>query len=154
MSRRTVVLPEYVDEAQDIHSGKRLNSGQITDLPAPSWDRNLEYSPGRTWVAKDEKLHPSIIRRGDVDEWVSPSIGWFRQALYDPRLDPNWMLHPNVIGNMAIVADDGKPDGSAWYIGYIDVVTGKVNLWSGDENDEQAMADNYPFSGAFLHYKP
>lgn len=159
---RHVVRPESLGEAFSVIDGTMENIGQMTDLPAPTYDPNEEFDQGHRWTAKDETFPPTLIYRRDKGEWVNPSIGWMRQALYDPRLDPEWLLWPNLLGNLGICAyvekweestveNVGMVDhGTSWYIGYIDVVTGKVHLWDGDESKLQDFADNYPFRGAVL----
>ena len=99
--------------------------------------------------------HPSVIRRVDVGEWQSPLLGWMRGALADPRLDPAWEVWPTPLGNLALLRPGhsyepyrGKAVETRYYCGYIDVVTGKVELYAGDaegDNAMQAFADNYPF---------
>lgn len=154
---RHVVRPDAVNQALQVTDGETENTGQVTDLPAPTYDPNLEFDQGHRWTANDEEFPPTIIYRRDQKEWVNPSIGWMRQALYDPRLNPEWLIWPNMLGNLGICGYEAKwvngyDHGTSWYIGYIDVVTGKVHLWDGDESKLQDFADNYPFRGAMIQW--
>lgn len=152
---RYIVRPDAVFQAFQVIEEKKENTGQVTDLPAPTYDPSLEFQQGHYWTANDEEFPPTTIYRRDAKEWVNPSIGWLRQALYDPRLDPNWLIWPNMLGNLGICAYqerwvNGRDQGTSWYIGYIDVVTGRVHLWDGDDSKLQDFADNYPFGGAMI----
>jgi len=152
---RHIVRPEAAKQAFQLADEEIENTGQMAELPAPTYDPNMEFDQGHRWTAKDETFPPTLIYRRDQDEWVTPTIGWMRQALYDPRLNPEWWIWPNMLGNLGICIYqekwvDGYDHGNSWYVGYIDVVTGRVNLWDGDESRLQDFSDNYPFRGAVM----
>jgi hypothetical protein len=155
VSERWVFSPIAAQNGWRIVNEGIGGGGPVAILPPPTYDPNLEFNHGHRWTAKDEEFPPTIIYRRDEKEWVTPTIGWMRQALYDPRLDPNWWLWPNMLGNLGICVYEkrwvnDRDQGTTWYVGYIDVVTGEVRLWDGDESKLQDFADNYPFRGAMI----
>jgi len=90
--------------------------------------------------------------RKDLERFTICTVGELRTALSDPALLDEYELMANSVGNLA-VSEWGKssshPDGSRYYIGYVDMANGEVHIKpgsrTGDErpgHPEQNMSSN------------